>query len=182
MTSPKTRRLKTVDDYMALDDDQRVELIQGEFFVTPSPTYRHQRILVNLLLLLRQYVLEKSLGEVCVAPLDVIFPSGEVVQPDLLFISKANSGIVQDRIRGVPDLVVEIVSSVAPERDRIVKRDLYARNGVGEYWIVDDTSSTIEVLSLDGASYRAHGYFESDDSVTSPTLAELSLPVAKVFE
>ena len=182
MTSPKTRPRKTVADYMALDDDQRVELIQGEFFVTPSPTYRHQRILTNLFLTLHEYVQKYALGEVCIAPLDVIFPSDEVAQPDILFISNANRGIIQDRIRGVPDFVVEIVSSVCPERDRIVKRDLYARNGVREYWIVDDASTTVEVLELGGASYREHGYFESSDSVTSPTFEKLSLPVAKIFE
>lgn len=182
MSAPKTKPRKTVDHYMALGDDRRVELIEGEFFVTPPPTFRHQRVVLNLCVLLRRYVERTSLGEVCMAPLDVVLPSGEVVQPDVLFISGARRDIIQDRIRGVPDLAVEVVSSVAPERDRIVKRDLYARNGVPEYWIVDDATGTVEVLAFDGASYREHGYFESGDTVFSPTFAELSLPLERIFE
>ena len=177
----KTKARRTVDDYMRLDDDTRVELIDGEFFVTPSPTYRHQRIICNLLVALREFVEIESCGEVSVAPLDVILPSGDVLQPDLLFVAKGNSAILQDRVRGVPDLVIEVVSGSAPERDRIVKRDLYARNGVGEYWIVDDTARTVEVLVHRDGSYGERRYFEASDSLSSPTLDGLALTVDRVF-
>lgn len=92
----KTRPQKTVDDYMKLSDDVRVELIEGQFFVTPSPTYRHQRLTGNLFVLLRAFVGNQNAGEICIAPLDVVLPSGEVVRPDVLFVSKERRGILQD--------------------------------------------------------------------------------------
>lgn len=181
MTFVRTKPRKTVDDYFQLPDDVRAELIEGEFFVTPSPTSRHQRIVGNLFVLLRDVVSTHSLGELFVSPLDVVLPSGDVVQPDLLFVATANLSIVQDRIRGVPDHVVEVVSQTAPERDRIVKRDLYARNGVKEYWVVDEERRNVEVYVLNETSYGAPGLFEASDVIESTVLAEISFPVAAIF-
>ena len=181
MTFVRTKPRKTVDDYFQLPDDVRAELIEGEFFVTPSPTSRHQRIVGNLFVLLRDVVSTHSLGELFVSPLDVVLPSGDVVQPDLLFVATANLSIVQDRIRGVPDHVVEGVSQTAPERDRIVKRDLYARNGVKEYWVVDEERRNVEVYVLNETSYGAPGLFEASDVIESTVLAEISFPVAAIF-
>ncbi|MEK7767079.1 MAG: Uma2 family endonuclease, partial [bacterium] len=122
-----------------------------------------------------------KLGRVFVSPLDVHLPSGDIVQPDLLYIRTANLGIVQDWIRGVPDVLIEVVSPERPERDRLVKRALYARNRVPEFWIVDPATRTVEVLVLDGVKYASHGYFEFADALTSPALGGLSLPLAEVF-
>lgn len=181
MSVPKARPRKTLEDYMALDGEERVELIRGDFFVTPSPTHRHQRIVFNLAFALRTFVEKNGLGEICLAPLDVILPSGDVVQPDVLFIATRSACIVEERIRGVPELVIEVVSQAAPERDRIVKRDLYAANGVGEYWIVDDETKSIEVLVHEGGSYREHGYFVSGDTLASAAFPALELTVAAIF-
>lgn len=181
MVMPKSKPRKTIDDYLALEDERRVELIEGEFYVTPSPTFRHQEIVFNIASALRQFVKTRSLGTVAISPLDVLLPSGDAVQPDILFIASANSSIIRDRIRGVPDLVVEVVSSIAPERDRIVKRDLYAQNGVSEYWIADGESRTVEVFSLEGEEYRERGFYEDGDVLGSPLLAELRLPLAEIF-
>jgi Uma2 family endonuclease len=103
------------------------------------------------------------------------------VEPDLLFIAKCNLAIVQDWVRGTPDLVVEVLSPDGGERDRFAKRSLYAANGVREYWIVDADAKTIDVFTLRGDTYEPNGYFEVGDLLVSPLLAELKFPVADVF-
>jgi Uma2 family endonuclease len=114
--------------------------------------------------------------------MDVHLPGGDVVQPDVIFVSTARSDILQDWIRGVPDLLVEIISPEGVERDRLVKRDLYARNGVKEYWLVDPAARAVEVLRLGASgSYEPAGYFEEKDTLVSPTLAGMALPVQALF-
>ena len=182
MGTLKTRPRKTVEDYMALPEGTLAELIEGELFMSPSPRERHQRIVLNLGAALRNFVRARRLGRVYVAPFDVHLPSGDVVQPDVVFVSEANLGIVSDWVRGAPDLLVEVISPEHPERDRIIKRDLYARNGVREYWIVDGAGLSVEVLALSGDRYAPAGYFEADDSLTSPLLPDVALPIRELFE
>lgn len=177
-----SRPLKTVDDYLALGDDVRAELIAGELYMTPSPTPGHQAIAGNLYLHLRRAIEAGAGGVAYLAPLDVHLPSGDVVQPDVLWIADARREIVQDWIRGVPDLLVEIVSPRHAERDRIVKRDLYARNGVPEYWVLDGAARTLERLVLDGAAYAAAGYYTTSDTLVCNRLAEVPIAIRDVFE
>jgi len=181
MTSLKARPRKTVDDFMKLPEGARAELIEGEIFMSPSPKARHQRVGMNLTVELTGFIRLGNAGQLLAAPCDVHLPSGDIVQPDLIFVSTRNQGIIQDWIRGVPDLLVEIVSPDAPERDRIVKRRLYERNGVPEYWIVDPQEGSVEVLSLKAGAYASHGFFEKADTVTSPSIPGLSLPVASLL-
>jgi Uma2 family endonuclease len=183
MSQLKTRPRRTVDDYLKLPEGTRAELIEGELLMTPSPKLPHQNVALNLAASLRAFVMERGLGRVFVAPTDVHLPSGDVVQPDVLFVASARSGILQDWIRGAPDLLVEILSPEGVERDRLVKRDLYARNGVKEYWLVDPEARSVEVLGLNASGrYEPSGYFEERDTVASPVLAGLALPVVELFQ
>jgi len=177
----RARPRKTVDDFLSLPEGSRAELIEGELFMCPSPRQPHQWAVGNLFILLAQFVHTRKLGKVFVAPFDVHLPSGDIVEPDILFVAKRNLGIVQDWVRGAPDLVVEVLCPDGLERDRLVKRDLYARNGVREYWIVDADIKTIEIFTLRDGGYEPNGYFESDDNFVSPLLPELQLAVADVF-
>ena len=182
MAGLKTKSRKTVEDYLRLPEGIRAELIEGELFMSPSPKDRHQRIVGRLFRILAEFVETCSLGEVRIAPLDVHLPTGDVVQPDIIFVQGNHSSILQDWIRGVPDLLVEVLSPENPERDRIIKRDLYAANGVREYWIVDDTTRSVEVRSNSGGSYPDPAYFEEADELVSPLLPGLSLAVRRIFE
>jgi len=183
MSQLKTRPRRTVDDYLKLPEGTRAELIEGEILMTPSPKSLHQIVAFNLAAILRSFVIERGLGRVLVAPMDVHLPSGDVVQPDVLFVAAANAGIIQDWIRGAPDILVETISPEGVERDRLVKRDLYARNGVKEYWLVDPEARSVEVLELNASGrYEPSGYFEERDTVVSPLLAGLALPVLKLFQ
>lgn len=166
---------------MSLPEGSRAELIDGELFTCPSPRSRHQDAVGNLFRRLADFVATRKLGKVYVAPFDVHLPSGDIVEPDILYVAKANLGIVQDWVKGVPDLVIEVLSPEGIERDRIVKRDLYAQNGVGEYWIVDPEARAVEVFSLHGSRYEPNGYFESADILMSSLLPEFKLAIADLF-
>jgi Uma2 family endonuclease len=176
----KLKPRKTVEDYMKLPEGVRAELIEGELFMTPSPRYGHQDVATELVARLRALAGARGLGKVLSAPFDVHLPSGDIVQPDVVFVRTENLGIIRDWVRGVPDLLIEVLSPEAPERDRIIKRDLYARNGVPEYWIVDPAARTIEVFRLEGESYPPPAVFESGDTLTSALLPSLGLGVDEV--
>lgn len=181
MAPTKVKRRKTVEDYLKLPEGSRAELIEGEILMSPSPRERHQAVVGNLYVLLRAFVLGRKAGRVYTAPFDVHLPSGDVVEPDLIFVSARNQSIIQDWIRGVPEILVEVVSPDSPERDRIVKRHLYEQNGVREYWLVDPADRAVEVLKLAGSRYAPHGYFEENDVVTSALLEGLSIAAREIF-
>ena len=137
----------TYDDYRSAPEDRRHELLDGDLVVAPAPSLRHQRVLRALARLLDRFAEETGLGEVLFAPCDVVLSDTDVVQPDLLFISRGREHLVRngDNVQGAPDLVVEILSPATAGRDRGYKRVLYARHGVAEYWIVDPVAETIWV-------------------------------------
>jgi len=180
--SPATQRpRKTLEDYLALPDDVRAELIDGELYMPPAPRKPHQRTAVRLVTLLEHHTEQRAAGLVFVAPFDVHLPSGDVVQPDVLFVAAEHADIVPDWVRGVPDLVIEVLSPTHALRDRIVKRDLYAKNGVPEYWIVNPEERTIEVFRHEKSAYRPAGYFTGEDVLRSAILPDLALPLPEVF-
>ena len=180
MAPATSRPRKSLEDYMALPAQTRAELIEGEIYMAPSPRRKHQDIVGRLYRRIAPLVEKQRLGEIYIAPLDVHLPSGDVVEPDLIFVAEANRAILQDWIRGTPDLLVEVTSPANAERDRIVKRDLYARSRVPEYWIVDPDAQTIDVLRLQGNAYAPAGYWESGTLETS-SLPGLRLTLDEVF-
>jgi len=170
----------TYEDYASLPDDERCELIDGELIPMPSPTALHQTLLKKLAL--GFMVLEsRGLGTMFFAPLDVILSNFDVVQPDLIFISNERAHIIDDYIRGAPDLLVEILSPSTQRRDRIVKRNLYARHGVREYWLIDPYAKTITVLILGANGYNTHAVYGAGDTLTSPTLPGFALNLSDLF-
>ena len=170
----------TYEDYASLPDDERYELIDGELIPMPSPTALHQTLLKNLAAAFM--VLEsRGLGTMFFAPLDVILSNFDVVQPDLIFVSNARAHIIQDYIRGAPDLLVEILSPSTAGYDRTTKRNLYARHGVGEYWLVDPYAKTITVLILGADGYDTYAVFGEGDILTSPALPGFALNLSELF-
>ena len=134
------------------DDGNRYEAIAGELYVTPAPSVRHQAISLELVLELVRILVEPGHGRILAAPVGVRFPAtGEGVQPDILFVSNERRGIVApDELKGAPDLVVEILSPTTAGRDTGLKRILYERQGVAEYWIVDPDAEAVDVWRFDG--------------------------------
>ena len=140
-------RITWKDLQQAPEDGKRREAIGGELFVTPAPSVRHQRISQRLERALHRFLQEPGHGEVFHAPIGVEFPAtGEGLQPDILFVSEERKGIVaEDWLRGAPDLVVEILSPTTEDRDRGIKRELYQRQGVRQYWVVNPRDDAVEV-------------------------------------
>ncbi len=172
----------TYEDYKNAPNDKRYELLEGELIVVPSPKTYHQRISGNLSFKLRDFVLQKELGEVFDAPYEVVLSEETVVQPDILFVSKERSHIItEENIQGAPDLVIEILSEATRDRDRTWKRSLYAKYGVGEYWLVDPDNKTIEVLELGKKGYQQFEVFQRDHILESPLLASLRINLAEVL-
>ena len=181
-TAVKPKPKLTYEDYASLPDDERCELIDGELIPMPSPKEIHQRILLLLGASWLWFVLETRLGAVYTAPFDVILSPTNVVQPDLIFISSARAHIItEDNIRGAPDLVVEIPSPSTAGYDRTTKRNLYARHGVREYWLIDPYAKTATVLILGANGYNAHAVYGEGDTLTSPTLAGFALNLSDLF-
>jgi Uma2 family endonuclease len=127
----------------------RYEVIAGELVVTPAPSPRHQRIVLELVTRLHAFVREHGLGEVYPGPVDVLFAEGDYVEPDIVFVRNDHRGYLTDRgIEGPPDLVVEILSPATADRDRGLKLERYRHFRVPEYWIVDPDARAIEVWRL----------------------------------
>ncbi|MCD5407003.1 MAG: Uma2 family endonuclease [Desulfotomaculum sp.] len=175
----------TYQDYCLMPEDKRYELMGGKFFVTPSPSVIHQRAAANLEAILRDFVRQNDLGEVLDAPLDVLLSPYDVVQPDIIFISRKRSSIVTEaNIKGAPDLLVEVLSPSTRERDRTTKKKLYANHGVRELWLVNPMSQTIEVFDLesDPAGTAPRFYTRlAKEAVTSLVLDGLEVDLQEVF-
>ncbi len=169
-------------DYLQLPDDKRYEIIDGELLVVPAPYLRHQRILRELATALCAHVKERDSGQVFFAPCDVVLSAENVVQPDLLFVTKERQGILTEaNIQGPPDLAIEILSEATRQRDLHLKRKLYAKYGVREYWIVDPDAATVEVLVRGEPGYISAGVYGCPERLSSPLLPELNLPVSEIF-
>ena len=182
MADLQTRPRKTVEDFMKLPEGSLAELIDGEIFMSATPFIPHQRVVQNVTVEIRAFAKPRNLGEVILSPMDVHLPSGDIVEPDVIFVRRENLAIIQDWVRGVPDLLVEVLSTSHPERDLIVKRELYARNGVAEYWIVDPDDRSVQILKLVGDRYQPAGYRKGAQVVATDLLPGFVLMVDRLFE
>jgi Uma2 family endonuclease len=179
----------TYADLVALPEDGlRHELIDGEHYVSPSPTTRHQIVLGNLFWVLEGFVRQQGQGRVLFAPVDVFLSESDILVPDLVYVSnKRLARVEKPYIRGAPDLVVEVLSPSTRKRDVGVKRRCYEEFGVAEYWIVDPELETVEVFrqsaSRDGLRQvaelsRAFG----DGPLMSPLFPGLALSLDQLFD
>jgi len=170
-------------DYLQLPEDKRYEILDGELCVVPAPNIRHQRVGLRLRLALYLYAQSRGLGEVFDSPCDVVLSEENVVQPDILFVRSQRSHIVGPaNVRGTPDLAVEILSPSRRSTDLEIKRKIYARFGVQEYWIVDPDAATVEVLVWGESGYASARVFTGADRLSSPLLPELNLPLSEIFK
>ena len=174
----------TIGDYELFPDDgRRHELIDGEHVVTPAPSSLHQRVVGNLYAALREVALSAKLGEVFLAPCDVVLSATDVVQPDLLLVRRGREEIVRARVEGSPDLVVEVLSPSSRRTDEVLKRRAYERFGVEELWIVDPEIEVVRVYRREGEAFGrpVEQSSERGDVLETPLLPGLRLAVAAVF-
>jgi Uma2 family endonuclease len=184
MTAETTTRL-TYDDLVKLPDDgKRYEIVDGELFVNAAPVPRHQRIVRILLGKLDRYFEEHGGGEVFPSPIDVVFDSENIAEPDLVVIKSERAKIVGDKnIQGAPNLCIEVLSESTRRLDEIVKRKLYERFGVEEYWVVDPVLELVKIYRQTGAGFQrvAEISVEEGGTITTPLFPGLSIDVATVF-
>ena len=173
----------TYEDYRTAPPDKRYELLDGELLLTPAPNLRHQRLQFRLGSRLGRFIEEHALGEFFFAPCDVVLSDTDIVQPDLLFVSRERRHLLSsgDNVRGAPDLVVEILSPATAERDRGYKRTLYAKHGVKEYWLVDPAAETVAILRTSAGALAVTRTFGRTETLRSPLLAGFELDLEEVF-
>jgi Uma2 family endonuclease len=166
-------------------DGKRYELVEGELFVGAAPIPLHQRIILRLSAPLSLHVRERRLGEVFVAPCDIVFAPSTVLEPDIFFVSTARSHIVGEKyLTGPPDLVVEVLSEGSARLDRHIKFKQYALYGVPDYWLIDPYGRTLQIFRLHGdeRQYGPAQLLGFTDTLTSPLFPGFSLPLASLWE
>lgn len=159
------------------------ELVWGMVREPPAPRYGHQSLLTHLGALLHVYVREQGLGQVCVAPVDVVLDPRRclVVQPDIVFVRRDRLEIIRDRIWGPPDLVIEVLSPGTAHRDRTTKLRWYRRYGVRECWLITRHRREIEVFRLDVRPVE-HTAIAGADRIRSSVLPDWNQRAADVFD
>lgn len=169
-------------EYLALDTNRLVELVDGCLEVLPMPTPYHQLLVQFLFKLLDAFVAVQSQGKVFVAPMPIRLWEGRIREPDIMYLRWARLTDLTQTPHGA-DLAVEVVSDGEENRKRDVetKRNEYAQAGIAEYWIVDPEEKRITVLVLDGQAYREHGVFGPGSQATSVLLPGFAVSVDAVL-
>jgi Uma2 family endonuclease len=161
--------------------DERLELIEGEIVVTPSPTPMHQLVVHRLAVLLDRAIVESGLGLVLESPIDVFLAAQNVFQPDLIVLLNDRIRLFgPDMVENAPSLAVEIISPSSGAYDRVTKRNVFARYGVPEYWLVDPKEKTV-TIHCDPRDGRYQTETVSSDVAVSATIPELSADLKALF-
>jgi len=173
----------TYEDYRELPNDQKIyQVIGGKLLMVPAPSTRHQNVSRNLEFIIWSFVKDHDLGVVYYAPIDMVFSSVDIVQPDIVLITRNRLAIVKVKgIFGAPDWVIEIVSPSTSKIDIKLKKDLYERFGVREYWIVYPEDERVEVYLLEGGNYKLRGAFLKHDILQVSTIERLKVNLEEVF-
>ena len=181
MNTARTGSKLTYAHYVLFPDDgRRHEIIDGDHVVNPAPSPRHQAIVLALANQLLQRVQQPGLGQVFVSPIDVELSPHDIVQPDLVLILKEHREIITPKkIKGAPDLIVEVLSDSSEQLDRTLKRELYQRAGVPEYWIVDPGEQEAEQYVLGSDGYRLHQH--SAETLRLQVLPEVGVELGQVW-
>lgn len=179
MEAPKTTRY-TWTDYRCWDDGRRWELLDGVAYLMSGPRTLHQAVIGSFYVAMTRALRGRTCS-VYLSPLDVRLSDHDVVQPDLMVVCD-RAKITDTHIEGPPRLAVEILSPSSQRHDRVRKLEVYARYGVKEYWIVSTEPPMLEVLVLDGATYRTVAAHTEVGRVRSPSVPGLELDLSEAFE
>jgi Uma2 family endonuclease len=164
------------------DDGRRYELYGGEAIVVPAPLPIHQVVGLRIYDILKPYA-ETTGGLALCAPLDIVFSQYDVLQPDVVFFDAEGRRRIDlyHAIEIVPNLVVEVLSQTTAARDRGRKLSIFERYGVPEYWIVDPTARSLEIVVNRGGRFEQVAAYDDDATVTAATVQGLAFKLADIF-
>ena len=183
MLAVEKKKKYTADDYMTLEEGAPFQLINNELIMSPSPLLLHQLILGEFYDALKAFIKESKYGGIVVLPpMDIHFDDGNVYQPDLIYIAKDRVGeIAKERVRGVPDLVLEILSPSNANYDLQQKKDIYEKYGVKEYIIIDPIAHNASLYILKDGIYYLHQKAQETDQLKSVIIQGFSVDLDKIF-
>ncbi|QSQ08601.1 hypothetical protein H0A61_00934 [Koleobacter methoxysyntrophicus] len=189
MPLPKTERVYTYEDYLNWPEEQRIEIINGKVYLMTPPSTMHQRVLREIFTSFSVYLKGKQC-EVFSAPFGVRFPLGSeksdreiktVVEPDIVVICD-KSKLDDNGCKGAPDLIVEITSPSTARRDRVEKFNLYEKNGVKEYWIIEPEGKIVSVFTLqENSRYGRPELYTEEDKAKVSIFEDLVINLKDVF-
>ena len=186
VTEETTTTRLTYEEYLKEPESMlRYEIVDGEMIMSAAPHIFHQTTLGNVNEPVRRFVRENKLGGVWFAPVDVIVQQEPLRtrQPDLLYISNARAAmILEGRVHGGPDMVVEIFSPSNSRADIESKLADYALIGVRECWMISPEGGTVETLQLYAGKWKRLAIRGVGENVETVVLQGLELPVSEIFE
>lgn len=173
---------------LGADDDNRYEIIEGYLYMTTAPKDFHQWVISRLIKFVGFPAEDRGIAQWRVAPIGVLMPGCDPVQPDFLIILQEHVGIIRDGcIRGVPDLIVEVLSPGSVAYDEGVKLEAYARAGVPEYGVIDPATRRLRLYVLQAPSAKPGAYdqpreYSGDETVAFACLPSIEFRLAALFE
>ena len=176
------KRTWTYDDYLKLNDDKRYEIIKGRLVEMAGASFEHQDVLTIILMKMREFCDRNNLGKVIPSPFDVVLNDENVVQPDIVFISNEKLHLIKNSLFGVPDLVVEVVSDSSEKKDKIIKKKLYEKFRVKEYWIVEPNKKKIRVYVIKNNRYSLYCSSRIKEKIRSKVLEGFEIDLKEVFK
>ena len=188
MVTAKPKGQHVVADYFATPEGERWELIDGVLYqMAAAPSIKHQTVSINLTSLMRPHIVQLRLGLLLYAPCAVILPGESAVEPDLLFVRAERRDIITPRAcEGPPDLVVEILSPSNSSHDLELKRELYARHSIPEYWILDPIQEIVQkltdpIIHQGLGEYASEALHSSEETLVANIIPGLTIPVVDIF-
>ena len=174
----------TAEQFLELGEDPpgiRLELVNGEVAVSPSPIPDHSKVIIQIIVLLETHNQERDLGELY-ADVDTILGRFTVRRPDVLFFFKDRTHLVGKKaMEGPPDLAVEVISPSSVEVDREDKFEEYRQAGVQYYWIIDPKLRTIEAWELVDGKYKPIGRAQGNATIKLQPFPDLEIPLTRLW-
>ncbi|WP_419802314.1 Uma2 family endonuclease [Mucilaginibacter sp.] len=173
----------TEADYNLLEEGAPFQLINGDLIMSPAPTSYHQILSGRFYYLIQTYIEKTNNNGICLySPIDVRLDEENTFQPDLIYISaERKTELLQNRIMGAPDLVIEILSPSTAYYDLKQKKDVYERFGVKEYLIIDPIKKDAEDYFLENEEFMLKQKEKQNGTITLSTLPGLQIDLQKLF-
>ena len=181
-TFPATKLWTYSEVQKTFPHESRIELFNHQLICMPSPSLEHQEIVFDLAISMKNHASQTNMGKVIISPFDVKFDEGNVVQPDIIYVSKENEDKIDKKcVKGSPDIVVEVLSSNKKD-DLEKKKDLYEKNQVPEYWLVNPKKQAITVNVLEQTKYAVFSEATKKGTVKSSVLGGFVVWLENLFK